>query len=259
MWVLDLNDAKDRDVLKLWICPFTLHEEILTQSRDAERDVFKDISNPNTGCKIFFDRKGKGRTTKYSGVQLGSEYPVGENIDTQRMWRFREDVVLWAPYEEIKASMDFKDGSESEANDVNAQREAAEGSGSFERDREQPPSNSTADSSTAEAEYDMSDLEKIDPNNVDCFRQKFDQYEECDTCPDRELCQKPWPVIKKEVKTEKTTKTSKAEKTTKTSKADAGGSSATNTNLQDSKSPEVQDKVAAAKARLQEQLSKRGQ
>ena len=221
MWVLDLKKPQEANILKLWSCPRTLSDEILAQSRDPEMDIIKEISHPFEGVPVYYTRTGKGRNTKYTGVKLGTRpMPLDESIAEQR-FRFM-DILIIPTYEEVQASQHMQDlppEADREGPPISAYDEddgytpshemGARDAANAERTQAQGSTQAGARSQDAGGvwtdgqEVDYGDLERINPGNRDCFRQFFDNYEECDACPDRVLCQQPWPV-KRVAKTSKT-------------------------------------------------------
>lgn len=208
IWVLDLKKPQEAGILKLWSCPRTLSDEILTQSKRPDADVYVDIAHPTNGVPIYFERSGKGLNTKYTGVKLGTEpYPLTEDIAEQR-FAFN-DVLLWHDYKEFKDALELNTGDEGPDG-------AADAYESQKRLFNQGSSNTETISGGAGAgasEIDYSDLNTIDPNNKECFRKEYDKYNECATCVDAAKCKLPWPVIVKPQKVEKSSKSSKSEKT----------------------------------------------
>lgn len=222
MWVIDLKNQAEINILKLWSAPRTLVDEILAQSRDPQMDIFRDITNPYNGVPIYYKKTGKGRNTKYSSVQLGQQaYPVPEHLASQR-FRFL-DLLIIPTYEEVYNSRNMLDmpaeatpesipiseyendayhsGYSVPRHEAQGAAEAAAASGYSPTYGGQPqaqpgpyptPSQPQSDPSLS---YDFSDLNRIQPSNQECFRQQFDRYNECAACPDRVLCSQPWPMI----------------------------------------------------------------
>jgi len=239
LWVLDLKKPQEASQLKLWSCARGLSDEILSQSREPDSNIFKDICHPNTGVPVYFTKTGKGLRTKYSGVKLGTRpFPVGIEIAQQRF--FFRDILIWPKPGEVEASMNYTD--------VAQQEQEARGPGvpisAYESDPALPPQPAQGGSSSpnaadvgaaeaaaqaaaqaapsAEPEYDFSMFDQLPDDLKDCFRKDFDQYQECDACSWREECQKPWP-LKQVAKPAKTPKPAAGGKTPKPS---AGGASA---------------------------------
>lgn len=218
LWVLDLQKPQEVNVLKLWSCPRTLSDEILTQSRRPDQNVFVDIAHPETGVPIFFTRSGQGRQTKYTGVQLGQQpYPIGEDIAYQR-FEFN-DILMWHEYNEfdeilktggnvaallgtVAGDPSAPAGPSAPAYD-NAPSAPAEEIGAAAAAAANPSPAGPGSPESAPGEIDYSDYDRIQPDNKECFRKNYDQYNECDTCADKELCGKPWPVIQATGKTAK--------------------------------------------------------
>jgi hypothetical protein len=216
MWVLDLKNVAESNILKLWSAPRTLSDEILAQSRNPELDIIQEVSDPVTGVPVYYNRTGKGLTTKYTGVKLGTQpMPLGPEIAAQR-FRFM-DILIKPTYEEVYASFHMQEtppeageqqvphtvgGSSPSAYETAPATAPAHEVGAAEAAR--MAKEQEMGETGATLEYDYSDIDRIQPDNKDCFRKKFDEYNECDACPDRELCSLPWPV-KKTAKTPKPT------------------------------------------------------
>ena len=105
VWVIDRMLPEDDPLYGvpiLWSCPRTLCEEILIQSTRKDADVVVDISDPDTGRDVYFDRIGTGVQTKYKGVQIGeSDIPLGEEV-LEHMDEFSEVLVV-LEYDEVKS------------------------------------------------------------------------------------------------------------------------------------------------------------
>jgi hypothetical protein len=209
MWVLDLKNPAEANILKLWSAPRTLADEILAQSRDPEMDVIIEVSDPTTGVPVYFNRTGKGMLTKYSGVKLGQRpMPLGEDIAAQR-FRFMDILIVPSP-EEVEASFNMTET----APEVGEQPAPPVGSpaqqSSYEQAQAAPPAHEIGAQEAAKiaraAETGGGEeppesirllaLEEmgVQKYNYDCFRRNFDEYENCDTCPDRTNCSQGWPM-----------------------------------------------------------------
>lgn len=206
MWVLDLKKPEEAHILKLWSAPRSLSDEILAQSRNPELDVIQEVSHPYEGVPVYYMRTGKGLTTRYTGVKLGSApMPVDEAIADQR-FKFM-DILIIPSYEEVYASFHMQDMPE-EANPELPPTSAYDDSSAT------PPAHEVGAAAAAEAardaenqtqtipetlpqggaaELDYSDLERIQPDHRECFRNELDQWEDCAACVDRGLCEQPWP------------------------------------------------------------------
>lgn len=200
VWVLDLKKPDEAHILKLWSAPRTLVDEILTQSRDPELDIYKEVSHPFEGVPVYFNRTGMGRNTKYTGVKLGTNpYPLTEEIDQQRF--FFMDVLIIPTYEEVSASYHMTDLPQ-EANPESPPTSAYENTAEEVPPHEVPLQESAqaasspppADPGGTTGEKDFSDLKLIQPENKDCFRNEFDVYDDCVPCVDRVKCSQPWPI-----------------------------------------------------------------
>jgi hypothetical protein len=221
MWVLDLKKPEESHILKLWSAPRTLSDEILAQSRDPELDIIREVSHPIEGVPIYYMRTGSGMSTKYSGVKLASNpMPLGPEIAEQR-FNFM-DILIVPTYEEVYASQHMTDLPAEASPELPP-------TSAYDQDAGSPVDQMGAKDAAAayqapqpgtEGEIDYSDLTRIQPENKECFRQYYDQYKECDTCPDRILCAKPWP--KKEAKPSKMSKPAPQERMSKPSRPAAG-------------------------------------
>jgi hypothetical protein len=233
IWVLDLQKPQEVGVLKLWSAPRTLSDEILTQSRRPDLNVFVDVAHPQDGIPVFFTRSGKGLYTKYTGVQLGQQaYPIGDDIAFQR-FKF-DDILQWAPYAEFAEALSLGQQAADQpgptdpaggyaadpANQPAANMGAAEAAAANPLPAKTPVAADPAAQAGKPGEIDYSDKALIDPNNVDCFRTNYDEYEECGGCPDNAKCQLPWPVYPELA--QPTAKTAKPSKKTKPAPAGAG-------------------------------------
>lgn len=109
MFVLDLN-GKDPSELLLWSCAITLSEDIIGQSKRKGSNTYIDVSSPTDGHAVYFDRIGKGRSTKYKNVQVGDEaVPLPDQIEKDRV-KFL-DLLIIPTYDEVKdAFLNVMDG-----------------------------------------------------------------------------------------------------------------------------------------------------
>jgi|GEM_PF-6020863 len=166
MWVLDLN-GDDPDKLLLWSCPKSLAEEVLAQSHKKGTEVYIDLSHPETGVKVFFDREGQGKTgTSYSGVQVSSdEYPLDDSIAEQL--KMFKDLLIYPGEED--------DPYESDADDT-------EEEGTEHQDDESTES------------------------KPDCYSKEYDKYEDCDTCDCADDCRDDYKKKESQAKPSKPTR-----------------------------------------------------
>lgn len=70
-WVLD-RENENKGVLA-WLYSPTIDREILMQSRDRRTGEVLQIDHPAQGFDVEFTRKGKGMTTKYTGIKLARQ------------------------------------------------------------------------------------------------------------------------------------------------------------------------------------------
>jgi hypothetical protein len=101
MLVLDLKGDDPAQVM-LFSCPKTLAEDFIGQSKRKDSDVYVDVSDPEEGVSIYFDRTGKGRNTKYKNVQLGKNLPLDDVIADARVPLF--DLLVKPTYDEVKTA-----------------------------------------------------------------------------------------------------------------------------------------------------------
>lgn len=282
MWVLDLKKPQEVNILKLWSCARGLSDEILSQSREPDTNVFKDICHPETGVPVYFNKTGKGLRTKYGGVKVGTiPYPVGMEIAQQRF--FFRDILLWPKPGEVEASMNYTD--------VGAQEQLARGDqppiSTYENDPALPPSSQNVGPSAAEVgaadaaayqspqpaaeELDYSLLDQLPDDVKDCFRKEFDSYQECDACQWRDECQKPWPLkqAQKPAKVPKPASTGKTPRPQQTGGAERVRSGPANVNAGDTgqsavpgQAPTPTDpgniaRINAAKEKLRQEIEQR--
>jgi hypothetical protein len=86
-WVQDLKELeKDGEWnVRLMSCPWGLYEDILSRSKRRDSDTMVDVSNPFTGCAIYFDREKTGERAyniKYKNVDVVPDrtYPLPEEL-----------------------------------------------------------------------------------------------------------------------------------------------------------------------------------
>jgi len=152
-WVLDLKAKGDEaDKIMLWSCPKTLADDILGQSHKKGTEVYVDVSHPETGTKVYFDREGEGKTnTKYKNVQVSDEECPLDDWVLDELKEFREVVLL--------------PGEEDDTQEGESEGAATSGGGKDEGDL------------PAEVE-------------LECFgiEEEFDTYEDCDECANYNDC-----------------------------------------------------------------------
>lgn len=182
MWLFVLNlMADDTEEVYLWSCPWTLHEEIVSRSSNAETMVYVDVSDPAKGVPVSFERSGKGKLTKYTNVQLFTEPSKLSSKVLDGLIEFKDAIVI--PSEDIvkaaflNVSLDGIDDAEAEQEEQKPAEDAAE---------EGPP---------------------------DCFRKEFDKWADCDTCDFATECAKK-EKPKKEEKPKKPVRQKRTDKKT---------------------------------------------
>jgi len=214
MWVLDLG-SDDSEKLLLWSCPRTLAEEILGQSHKKSADVYLDISDPFDGRKVFFDRIGQGRQTKYKNVQIDEEpFPLDEGLVEQL--RSFSEILIVPTYEEVRDAMEgmslegeeegieehglgaAEEGEEEEIDLDAMDREGLEAlffelGGSADQDELEEMGDddlrqlileldSSQEQEEESEEQQDQEQEQEEEEPPECFGVEFDKYQDCDTC-----------------------------------------------------------------------------
>ena len=167
-WVI-INDllADDKEEVLLWSAPKSLVEEITSRSTNEETGVYMDVSDPETGVPISFERSGKGKLTKYTNVQVFSEpLPLTEAVDKGRI-EFKEAIVF-PTYNQVKAA----------TLNLNLDEAKSHVESSPEPDTE-------SDSNTPEPEPDP------DTPNCEEFQKEYNKWQDCDDCKWAEECKNP--------------------------------------------------------------------
>jgi len=157
MWVLDVRDESENpDELQLWMCPKSLADEILNQSFRKKSGRYVKVSHPREGCRLWFDRIGKGKKTKYTNVQVDdTPDPVSPEVWESRVPIF--DLLVIGTAEEMAAEIAKGDNS--------------------------APTR-TADRPERRDERE----EEVEDAVQDCFGKEWDAFEDCDTCSDNAAC-----------------------------------------------------------------------
>jgi hypothetical protein len=214
MWFLvhDLN-SEDEDEVFYWSCPWTLHEEIVSRSSNAETSVYRDVSDPVTGSAVSFERSGSGKLTRYTNVQIfSSELPLDEGV-LDKMVEFRELLVI-PTYDQVAAAANGEDadgGSSVEESSDDEQHDEQD----FDDQQEE-------DQGEQEEEQAEQEEEQEGDGTEACFGKEFDKWQECEECHRREEC-KPKP--EKKAAPKKTPKKAAPKKTAKVAEetvSDAG-------------------------------------
>ena len=185
VWVIDLlateEEIEKKGWIQPWLCPKTkVMHEILSHSHRKENDVYIDVSHPTDGRIIYFDKKGKGVQTVYSGIQISdSPYPLPDGWE-KHLVNFTEALVINSQ-EEIKASIELQ--------------EVEGGQGTHDRVPE----------ASANREYDSGQSEQEIPHEQeqlpDCFGKLYGEYQDCGhSCPDSNPCLVDFKKSKEPVK-----------------------------------------------------------
>ena len=194
-WIL-VNDllSDDKEEVMLWSAPKSLVEEITSKSTNEETQVYIDVSDPEDGVPVSFERSGKGKLTKYTNVQLfSSPLPMedGGPVDKGRI-EFK-DAIVFPSYDLVKAACLNKTIDEV-AGIVDDIPESVE-------------------------EKPVEKEEKAGPPE-DCYQKEFDKYQDCDDCEYRDPCANP-PKEEKPEKPKKPERKPRKEADDKDSKKDA--------------------------------------
>ena len=88
MWVLPLSrdydtiTEEDKQNLRphLWAAPVSVYQSLNAIMRDKKTGAIKSINHPIHGEVAMFTRTGEGIETRYSGFQLGGEFPLWEGL-----------------------------------------------------------------------------------------------------------------------------------------------------------------------------------
>lgn len=76
-WVVDRLD--EREGVQFWAMPWTVDRDIVTVSVDRDTGEVLPVDDPKDGYDIIFDRTGKDRNTKYTGVSVARRSsPLGK-------------------------------------------------------------------------------------------------------------------------------------------------------------------------------------
>ena len=124
LWVIDRKNEADGPML--WLAPYqNFYQEMLQQARDPKDRSYLQIQHPEEGYDISFNVKGKGISTKYSGIKVArNSSPISDDEDTMKEWLdYIEEnpipsVLLWPDYDYVRAALDGgvrvrdEDGSE---------------------------------------------------------------------------------------------------------------------------------------------------
>jgi len=220
MFVMDLK-ADNPNEIRYWSAPWSLHEDILSHSQDAETGDYVEVGDPDTGVPVSFDRSGKGKLTKYTNVQIfKNPMPLDEAVVVEAMIEFVDLLVI--PEDEILQAATL---SEYEGFSIPGAQESSP----------KPAEEPQPEEAAIEQEQDS---DGHDP----CFQKEFDKYQDCDGCKDRVECEnKPEPKkIEKPAKPAKPEKPQRVEREPRAEKA-------TDTDADiEAKKQKIRDKIAAS-------------
>lgn len=169
MWFL-VNDllSDDAEEVLLWSCPWSVQEEIVSRSTNAETFEYIDVSHPKRGVPISFDKAGKGKLTKYTNVQLfKTPHPLTDVVADQRV-EFK-DLIVFPPYDMIKAAH------------LNVRVEDLEGLS------KESSENKVSHQHTA-VEQEAQAGEAAPP---ECFKKEYDKWQDCTSCAFAAECNAP--------------------------------------------------------------------
>lgn len=91
-WIIDISKDPQSDEPLLLVAPKRgLADEILSRAQDKESGEALDISDPEDGRKIYFEKTGQGERTRYGSVDISEKpFPVKEKI-----------AKIMAPFDEV--------------------------------------------------------------------------------------------------------------------------------------------------------------
>jgi hypothetical protein len=222
MWVMDMKeqDPEKKGLLRLWSCGRGTSKDVLGQSHKKEADVYIDISDPDNGRILYFDREGQGIQTKYKNFQISeSAHKVPDSVLDQRVPM--ADLLITYDAEEIRGIMEGKDpeqaqgeGERPSSKSAPAGREergdrAGSGGGSLDGmdkgdllqyilDKEldiRPRRDWSEDdirAAIAEAEGNAAQTGADIEEPIECFG-KLGTYDDCDECPQHDPCAEASP------------------------------------------------------------------
>jgi hypothetical protein len=228
-WVVD-RKADDNDKLLLFAMPKTIAEGILSLSNRKESNVMIDVAHPTTGRDVFFERYKDAGWTKYRGIQVGEKENVLPTWAAEQRETF-EDIMIKPDPDEFEAAVvgGLHEPSEDTSTASDAPTTSEEDDGSDELDRMEMAEMKALIKETGldikmRKDWDESDVRaairkaispepepvekeevaaepeekpvKLDraelPEDIaECFEKEFDEYVECDDCPEpwRAACQ----------------------------------------------------------------------
>lgn len=103
MWVVDRKAEKPEENPCVWTPGWTIDRDISKICKDRENGQLYMIDHPQAGFDVFFDKTGKGDTTKYTGFALARrESAVQQQFIDFIVANPLPTVFNWRSYEEVK-------------------------------------------------------------------------------------------------------------------------------------------------------------
>jgi len=213
VWVIDRK--ADSDELKLFPMPKTIAEEILVQSNRKETQVMIDVAHPTQGRDVYFTRYKDNDYTKYKGIQIGETATPLPSWAAEQRKHFDEVIIKpdFDEFAEAEAMTSRQNQSSEDAAEAPKVTEQDDGKDELDRldlaglkklikdlkleikfrkdweeddyrtaIRKEISPESGEDGGADEAESD--DQRPLPEDIADCYGVDFDEYEECDSCPE---------------------------------------------------------------------------
>ena len=101
--VMLILDRKDKEKgVQIWAAPYTLDRDFAKVAKDRQTGEVYAIDDPYEGYDITFDKEGKGRGTKYTGVQLARRpTSVPDSILEKALQYTIPHLLRWRSYDEV--------------------------------------------------------------------------------------------------------------------------------------------------------------
>ncbi len=105
VWMVDLDQPKDKQKVQLWNCPKGVMDDILGVSYKRSNDEVLNIAHPDTGYVLFFDKEAVDKTTfaKYKNFQLDDE-PTSVKDELLEQIISYQDIIKLESYETVKSA-----------------------------------------------------------------------------------------------------------------------------------------------------------
>jgi hypothetical protein len=102
-WVVDMSSEETMaEGVQLYDAPMTVNDEIISLSKNRRTGEFIDISDPENGQTVIFERRGKGKGARYQGFELEDREPLPvEWLESVLPFK---DVLVIKDYAEILAA-----------------------------------------------------------------------------------------------------------------------------------------------------------